>query len=64
MQKGDKIRAREFHYFDSDCNGNGFTAVKNDRQWECVNVDKTYLQVFHTCTFCKYKFCRKLYEKL
>ena len=39
-KKGDKIRAREFHYFDSDCNGNGFTAVKNDRQWECVNVDK------------------------
>lgn len=51
MQKDDKIRAREFHYFDSDCNGNGFTAVKNDRPWECVNVDKTYLQVFRTCTF-------------
>ena len=45
-KKGDKIRAREFHYFDSDCNGNGFTAVKNDRQWECVNVDKNLFAGF------------------
>ena len=45
-KKGDKIRAREFHYFDSDCNGNGFTAVKNDRQWECVNIDKNLFAGF------------------
>lgn len=45
-KKGEKIRAREFHYFDSDCNGNGFTAVKNDKRWECVNVDKNLFAGF------------------
>lgn len=36
--KGEKIRAREFHYFDSDCCGNGFIADKNGVKRECVNT--------------------------
>lgn len=38
-KKGDKIRAREFHYFDSNCCGNGFAAEKNGKTWKCVNTD-------------------------
>ena len=45
-QKGDKIRAREFHYFDSDCCGNGFIAEKNGKVWECVNTDKNLFAGF------------------
>ena len=41
---GGKIKAHEFHYFDSDRCGNGMTAVKVDgRSWSCVNVsDRLY----------------------
>ncbi|MGN0107713.1 MAG: cobyrinate a,c-diamide synthase [Hominilimicola sp.] len=45
-KKGDKIRAREFHYFDSDCCGNGFIAEKNGTTWECVNTDKNLFAGF------------------
>lgn len=45
-KKGDKIRAREFHYFDSDCCGNGFVAEKNGKTWECVNTDKNLFAGF------------------
>ncbi len=36
---GEKIRAREFHYFESDSPGDGFTAEKNGRTWECVHTE-------------------------
>lgn len=34
-KKGDAINAHEFHYYDSDNNGNVFTATKNARNWQC-----------------------------
>lgn len=41
-EKGEKIKAHEFHYWDSTNCGNGFTAVKsNGKQWECGVVSDT-----------------------
>lgn len=41
-QKGEKIKAHEFHYWDSTSCGNGFTAEKNDgRTWECCHISDT-----------------------
>lgn len=45
-KRGDKIRAREFHYFDSDCCGNSFIAEKNGKTWECVNAVKNLFAGF------------------
>lgn len=42
--RGEKIRAHEFHYWDSTDCGGGFTAVKkNGRSWPCCHVsDRMY----------------------
>ena len=41
-EKGEKIKAHEFHYWDSTNCGNGFIAVKsNGKQWECGVVSDT-----------------------
>lgn len=42
-EKGETIPAHEFHYWDSSCCGNSFTAVKesNGKQWECVHATQT-----------------------
>ena len=45
-KKGHKIRAREFHYFDSTNCGNGFVAEKNGRQWECVHTENNLFAGF------------------
>ena len=39
-EKGGVIPAHEFHYWDSENCGSGFTAVKesNGRQWDCVHT--------------------------
>ena len=36
------LKAHEFHYFDSECNGDGCTAVKpvSGKSWECIKKDK------------------------
>lgn len=39
--KGGKIRAHEFHYYDSENNGSDFIARKNGREWGCAHADKT-----------------------
>lgn len=40
-QKGESIRAHEFHYWDSTDCGNGFQALKKDgRSWECCHSTK------------------------
>ena len=43
-KKGGQIRAHEFHYWDSDCTGDGFTAVKRSgKTWDCAHVsDRLY----------------------
>lgn len=39
--KGGKLRAHEFHYWDSTDCGSSFTGIKNDgRTWECVHADE------------------------
>ncbi len=45
-KKGHKIRAREFHYFDSSSCGSGFIAEKNGRQWECVHIENNLFAGF------------------
>ena len=38
-KKGESIAAHEFHYWDSDKTGNGFTARKiSGKSWECVHA--------------------------
>lgn len=41
--KDEIIPAHEFHYWDSDNCGNGFTAVKESsgKRWDCVHVSRT-----------------------
>ena len=40
---GESIRAHEFHYYDSEDNGSGFTAAKpsGKRSWPCVHTTET-----------------------
>lgn len=40
---GESIRAHEFHYYDSNHNGSGFTAAKpsSKRSWPCVHTGET-----------------------
>jgi cobyrinic acid a,c-diamide synthase len=40
---GESIRAHEFHYYDSEDNGSGFTAAKpsGKRNWPCVHANDT-----------------------
>lgn len=40
LQKGEKIRGHEFHYWDSSDSGSSCIAVKPDgkRQWECIHA--------------------------
>lgn len=45
-KRGEKIRAREFHYFDSDNCGNGFIAEKNGKKWECVHTENNLFAGF------------------
>lgn len=42
-EKGGSLHAHEFHYWDSENNGDGFTAVKESsgKSWSCVHADKT-----------------------
>lgn len=40
-KKGGKIRAHEFHYYDSENNGSDFIARKNDREWDAAHADET-----------------------
>jgi cobyrinic acid a,c-diamide synthase len=40
VKKGESIRGHEFHYSDSDNNGNSFTAKKDSGKiWECIHTD-------------------------
>lgn len=45
-KKGHKIKSREFHYFDCDNCGNGFKAVKNGMEWECVHTGNNFFAGF------------------
>ncbi len=48
VQKGDRIKAHEFHYWDSTCNGDSFSAKKpvTGRKWECMVNDGSVLAGF------------------
>ena len=45
LKKGEKIRAHEFHYWDSTHNGEDFLAVKpsGKRQWNCMHAKDNLL---------------------
>ena len=45
---GTQIRAHEFHYFDTDFNGEVFQAKKptGKREWECMNATETMMAGF------------------
>lgn len=38
---GEKIRCHEFHYSDTDCYGDGFTAEKRGRTYQTIVADDT-----------------------
>ena len=48
IRAGESLRAHEFHYYDSDDNGDAFAAVKpvSGRSWECGVVEKRLLAGF------------------
>ena len=63
-RQGEKIRAREFHYFDSDCCGNGFIADKNGVKWECINTDGNLFAGFgHIHFYSNTGFARNFIKK-
>ena len=41
-EKGESIRCHEFHYSDTDCHGDCFTAEKGKRSWQTVQAAETY----------------------
>ena len=45
---GEQIRAHEFHYFESDCCGGDFSAVKpvSGRGWDCIHASETLFAGF------------------
>ena len=45
-KKGHKIRAREFHYFESDAPVSDFTAQKGDTKWDCARASKNLFASF------------------
>ncbi len=44
--RGHKIRAHEFHYYDTDCREHSFEANKNGETWECVVTSKNLFAGF------------------
>ena len=48
---GEKIRCHEFHYSDTDCYGDGFSAEKRGRNYQTIVADDTYLPdiLIYTC---------------
>ena len=51
-KKGEKIRAHEFHYFETSENGSAFVAKKSDgREWNCVQSEKNILAGFPHFSF-------------
>ena len=50
---GERIKAHEFHYWDSTSCGDGFSAEKTDgRQWKCAHVSDTLYAGFPHISFC------------
>ena len=43
LNKGESIKGHEFHYWDSEMNGESCIAVKPDgkRRWECIHAKGT-----------------------
>ncbi|MDR0410272.1 MAG: cobyrinate a,c-diamide synthase, partial [Spirochaetaceae bacterium] len=52
--EGGVLRGHEFHYWDSDCPGDAFTALKpvSGKSWKCVIVSETLLAGFPHFHFC------------
>lgn len=54
MKKGEKIKAHEFHYFDSENCGSDFTAVKpvTKKSWQCMNIKGNVAAGFPHLFYC------------
>ena len=63
-RKGEQIRAHEFHYWDSDNTGNGFTARKlSGKSWQCVHAsDCLYAGYPHFHFYAQPSFAVKFLE--
>jgi cobyrinic acid a,c-diamide synthase len=68
---GETLRGHEFHYWDSDLAGAGFTAVKpvSGKSWSCVVATETLLAGFPHFHFCAapetaVRFLKKCREKM
>lgn len=48
LEKGEKVKGHEFHYWDSTDNGKDCLAVKTDkkRKWECIHMEGTLFAGF------------------
>ncbi len=65
-KKGESINAHEFHYSDSNNNGNGFESVKPEgkRKWECIFASDTLFAGYpHIHFYGNTKFAESFLQK-
>lgn len=62
-KKGEKIRAHEFHYYDSENNGDDFVARKNGSEWGCAHTSENLFAGFpHIHFYANRKFAESFIE--
>lgn len=65
LKKGEQIKAHEFHYWDSTCNGSSFIAQKpSGKMWECIHSYKNLICGYpHIFYYSNTKFAERFVEK-
>lgn len=66
LPSDETIRAHEFHYYDTNHNGEDFTAKKpqSDRSWKCMHVDAQGIAGFpHLYYYSNLEFVHRFLEK-
>lgn len=65
-RKGDRIKAHEFHFWDSENNGKDFVAYKpqSEASWECVHANERFYAGYpHVHFYTDVKVARRFVEK-
>lgn len=66
LKEGEKIKAHEFHYWDSTNNGNAFLARKpsGKQQWECCHISSGVAGYPHFYYYSNLQFLIRLLEQM
>lgn len=64
-EKGESIKAHEFHYYDAEDCGDSFKAIKSSgKEWNCVNADDSLYAGFpHMHFYSNLSFAENFYRK-